>query len=638
MPLKIVTWNINGIRAVKDKSTKQMLDSLQADIVCLQETKVTRDMLDEPVAIVEGYDSYFSFSRKRTGYSGTATYCNARVSPLKAEEGLTGRLSMNHECIIKCYGNTFDYTSAELESLDAEGRCIITQHQIRLPNDEVKNVALLNVYVPRAGDKEDRLWYKLKFLTLLQSRAEELLKQNIHVIILGDLNLAHRAIDNCDPEGNSDCNVRTSRVWMNQFLQASERDLSLPESDDSLTKVALPDLKGGMFSDVYRQLHMDQENACTNWNSSTDARKTNYGRRLDYVLIDTGLSPYVLSSEIMIEVEGSDHCPVSVTLNCDPVPSTVCPSLCSKYMPEFKGQQQKLSSFFQKSARQHKNHVPECKPFSDSNENALDINRPQVIKSTSDSAFFSVSQSESKKSAVQQTSNFRGKRSAAVNVKQSNKKLKGQSDETVSKQPSLTSFFRKVYSGEEKLAGNTSNGINGKYALKPKYDVIDCDTEDVVLTTSANSDRLCTLPCSDPDETIHNSQELDETIHNSQEPDTVSESQGSCQSETYLSQDSYNLHLKVSDEEPLKSSTTSSTGQNTSTASCNNSGQAWKSLLSGPPPPPLCPGHKEPCILKTVNKKGPNKNKQFYICSRPEGAKGNAESRCNYFVWYKHKK
>ncbi|BFZ16068.1 hypothetical protein BsWGS_19107 [Bradybaena similaris] len=634
MPLKIVTWNINGIRAVKDKSTKQLLDSLQADIVCLQETKVTRDMLDEPVAIVEGYDSYFSFSRKRTGYSGTATYCNARVSPLKAEEGLTGRLSVNHECIIKCYGNTFDYTSAELESLDAEGRCIITQHQIRLPNGEVKDVALLNVYVPRAGDKEDRLWYKLKFLTLLQSRAEELLKQNIHVIILGDLNLAHRNIDNCDPEGNSDCNVRTSRVWMNKFLQASERDLSLPESDASLTKVALPDLKGGMFSDVYRQLHMDQENACTNWNSSTDARKTNYGRRLDYVLIDTGLSPYVSSAEIMIDVEGSDHCPVSVTLNCDPVPSTVCPSLCSKYMPEFKGQQQKLSSFFQKSVRQNKNqHIPECKPFSGSNKNALDINRPQVIRSTSDSASFPVSQSESKKCTVQQTSNLHGKRSAAGNAKQSNKKLKIQSDEAVSKQASLTSFFRKVYSGEEKLAGNSYSGINGKCALKPTCDVIDCDTEDIVLTNSASSDRLCTLPSSDPDK----------TIHNSQEPDTLSESQCSCQSETQdsnnLSQDSNNLHFKTSDRGPLRSSTTSSTtGQNTSATSSNDSGQAWKSLLSGPPPPPLCPGHKEPCILKTVNKKGPNKNKQFYICARPEGAKGNPEYRCNYFVWYKHKK
>ncbi|CAG5120355.1 unnamed protein product [Candidula unifasciata] len=630
MPLKIVTWNINGIRAVREKSTKVLLDSLKADIICLQETKVTRDMLDEPVAIVDGYDSYFSFSRKRTGYSGTATYCNARVSPQKAEEGLTGRLSTSHECIIKCYGNTFDYTSADLESLDAEGRCIITQHQIRLPTNEVKDVALLNVYVPRAGDKEDRLWYKLKFLTLLQSRAEELLKQNIHVIILGDLNLAHRDLDNCDPECNSDCNVRTSRVWMNKFLQVLERDPSLPENDDSLTKVALPDLKGGMFSDVYRQLHVDQENAFTNWTSSTDARKTNYGRRLDYILIDTGLSPYVCSSEIMIDVEGSDHCPVIVTLNCDPVPSTVCPSLCSKYMPEFKGQQQKLSSFFPKSVRQNTNQSTSVYiPFSDGNKNVPDVKRSQAVGSVSHSSSFPLSQSELKKSAVRQTSKLHGKRSAAANVKHS-KKLKMQPDEMISKQSSLMFFFRKADSGQTKFPGNNSCGeVSRNCELRPTCNVTGIGAGyELAPTNSSASESVCTLSCSDSEESIHHSQESNSLL----------ESQSICQSDLYLLEESNKFHFKASNGESSKSTTTALTDLRTNSAQCVDSGQAWKSLLSGPPPPPLCPGHKEPCILKTVNKKGPNKNKQFYVCARPEGAKGNPEYRCNYFVWYKHKK
>ncbi|KAG9331159.1 hypothetical protein JZ751_019951 [Albula glossodonta] len=101
--MKVVTWNINGIRTFKG-GIKKALDLFDADIVCFQETKVTRDLLDERTAIVDGYNSYFSFSRGRSGYSGVATFCKDGAMPVAAEEGLTGLLT-NHSNAVGCYGD-----------------------------------------------------------------------------------------------------------------------------------------------------------------------------------------------------------------------------------------------------------------------------------------------------------------------------------------------------------------------------------------------------------------------------------------------------------------------------------------------------------------------------------------------------
>uniref|UniRef100_G3PF93 DNA-(apurinic or apyrimidinic site) endonuclease 2 n=1 Tax=Gasterosteus aculeatus TaxID=69293 RepID=G3PF93_GASAC len=173
--MKIVTWNINGIRTFGG-GIKKALDSLDADIICVQETKVTRDLLDERTAIVEGYNSYFSFSRGRSGYSGVATYCKDSATPFAAEEGLTGLLT-NHEGAVGCYGDQKDFSSEELQPLDNEGRAVITQHRIMCGEKE-KMVTVINVYCPRADpEKPERKQFKLQFYKLLQCRAEALLKE-----------------------------------------------------------------------------------------------------------------------------------------------------------------------------------------------------------------------------------------------------------------------------------------------------------------------------------------------------------------------------------------------------------------------------------------------------------------------------
>ncbi|RUS85110.1 hypothetical protein EGW08_007115, partial [Elysia chlorotica] len=520
--MKILTWNINGIRAVTGKTgVKKMLDSLDAHVVCLQETKVTRDMLDEPTAIVDGYESYFSFSRKRTGYSGTANYCSRLCTPVRAEEGLTGRLQVDEETSVGCFGNTNAYSEKDLEALDAEGRCVITQHRLRLKDGVEKEVAIINVYVPRAGDRPDRLEYKLRFLTLLQNRAQALLREHIHVIILGDLNLTHTAKDNCDPKSDADFLRRSSRVWINNLLRPCERDPNIASSHPDLDAVALRQTDETLlFSDAYRYLHPEESTGYTNWDTSTDARKSNYGRRLDYILVDTGLAGHVIDCRILTEVEGSDHCPVVVTLDCQPLPCTATspPQLCSKLMPEFRGQQQKLSSFFTKTA-----------------------------------------------------------------------------------QASLMSFFAPKTASStnrdcEPLISSRSSDASNEVIPQEDCEVLVClDDQDPVTTN-------CNIP---------------NPSSNCDEIEKASLSQGDTDKQIEDNANSTRLPL-VSSQEGKKNSSSS---------------QSWKSLLCGPAPPPLCPGHKEPCVLKTVRKNGPNKNKQFYSCPRPDGPPGNTQFRCNFFQW-----
>eukprot|EP00058_Branchiostoma_floridae_P008983 XP_002594471.1 hypothetical protein BRAFLDRAFT_124956 [Branchiostoma floridae] len=340
--MRILTWNINGVRATKEP-LKQVLDSLDADIVCLQETKVTRDQLDEASAIVEGYSSYFSFSRVRSGYSGVATYCKDGATPIKAEEGLTGLLTnQKEEDIIGCYGDQTMFTEDELRLLDKEGRAVITQHTIRDTDGKECSLAVINVYCPRADpEKEERKDFKLRFYRLLQTRAQALLQAGSHVIVLGDVNTSHKPIDHCDPDDIEYFSENPGRKWLDQFLLDPHQtgDSGSSESEKG---------PGGYFVDTFRFFHPTQRSAFTCWSTVTGARQTNYGTRIDYIFANRALLNQFQDCTIMPEVEGSDHCPVRGELACIVVASGKCPALCSKYMPEFVGKQQKLSAFFTK--------------------------------------------------------------------------------------------------------------------------------------------------------------------------------------------------------------------------------------------------------------------------------------------------
>ncbi|XP_033115453.1 DNA-(apurinic or apyrimidinic site) lyase 2-like [Anneissia japonica] len=348
--MRILTWNINGIRAMKTP-LKQLFDFLNADIICLQETKITRDLLDEPIANVEGYKSFFSFSKKRSGYSGVAIYCKDAVVPVLAEEGISGVLTASQEGI-GCYGDTSDFSDEDLHALDSEGRSIMTQHKICV-DGHMKDLVVICVYCPRAAsENEERQAYKLKFYRLLQTRAEALVKAGRHVVIVGDVNSCHRPIDHCDPQDEEYFMCQPGRMWLNRFLV----DLHETETEEPIGEDVGNDENGSiteqsekLFVDTFRFMHPTRTHAFTCWCSMTSARQTNYGTRIDYIFADVELLKTEFSTcDIMPEVEGSDHCPVKAELKCKVVPSEKLPPLCSKFMPEFSGKQQKLSSFFTK--------------------------------------------------------------------------------------------------------------------------------------------------------------------------------------------------------------------------------------------------------------------------------------------------
>uniref|UniRef100_A0A8D3CHI0 DNA-(apurinic or apyrimidinic site) endonuclease n=1 Tax=Scophthalmus maximus TaxID=52904 RepID=A0A8D3CHI0_SCOMX len=520
--MKIITWNINGIRTFGG-GVKKTLDSLDADVICVQETKVTRDLLDERSAIVDGYNSYFSYSRGRSGYSGVATYCKDSATPCAAEEGLTGLLT-GHEGAVGCYGDHTEFSGEELQLLDNEGRAVITQHRV-MCEDKVQTVTVINVYCPRADpDKPERKQFKLQFYKLLQCRAEALLKDGSHVIILGDVNTSHRPIDHCDPSDVDQFGENPGRKWLNVFLHQPDEDRNEDEEeepDEESEGTSTDSVRGGKFVDTFRYFHPTRSSAFTCWSTLTGARQTNYGTRIDYIFADRRLvREQFVAADIMPEVEGSDHCPVWGRLRCPLVPSSKPPPLCTRYLPEFAGRQQKLSRFLVKV---------EPTGGGEERENLNPL----------------------------AAGNVSGRKRALASAPVVPKGKKTKTVKTCSKpQGSLLSFF------------------------KPK--------------PTTNAVPLLTL-----------------------RPGSVTKSLR------------HRTHTKRLQPEKLSRRMEDPKLQRMRVPHRG----VPASILHGPPPPPSCKVHGEPCVLRTVKKEGPNMGKQFFVCARPQGHASNPEARCNFFSW-----
>lgn len=385
------------------------------------------------------------------------------------------------------------------------------------------------------------------------------------------------------------------------------------------------------FIDTFRLFHPDQLEAFTNWSSATGARETNYGCRLDYIFADKFLARHVFSKcFIMPEVLGSDHCPVKAVLDCSAVPAKKCPSLCTKYMPQFAGKQQKLSMFLVKASKPRPSS-PLADSAQDSRlssdcDNDQEISQedrnfstrrcssnstvnndmsqamedsqlwqletgPSSSQSTSTDILLSGGSSVDANALVTEQSfpNYL-KRSLSETKKSVTKKSKVES-KTVGKQSNLLNFFGKRATSKP---SNIDNNVVCDHCDNISEDCKTVDTGDLV-----------TLQESD----LHSLQ--------SEEGGKASELRlSSCKSA-----DCGNISQEVSE-----------------LTSHSDNASTWKGLLKGPPPAPLCKGHDEPCVLRTVKKAGPNKGRQFWTCNRPEGHKTNREARCQYFVWVSTKK
>lgn len=252
--MRLISWNVNGIRAVVRYGFWEWLAADQPDVICLQETRIDPQQLTAQMRQPPGYHAHWH-SAERKGYSGVATLC--REAPLAVRHG---------------FGPP---------EFDVEGRVLISEHP---------GITLINAYFPSGQRGHDRVAFKLEFYDALLAFCGDLRQSGQRLVVCGDFNTAHQPIDLARPTQNK----KTSGF--------------LPEEREALGRW----LEAG-FVDVFRRLHPDAEEY-TWWTYRLDARARNIGWRIDYFLVDEELLPHVTGARIRGDVTGSDHCPVELRL------------------------------------------------------------------------------------------------------------------------------------------------------------------------------------------------------------------------------------------------------------------------------------------------------------------------------------
>jgi exodeoxyribonuclease-3 len=252
--VRILSWNVNGIRAAYKKGILSWFSKEQPDILCIQETKAMKEQLPDDLINVNAYNSFFS-SAERKGYSGTATY--TKLKPDKVSNGIG------------------------IEKFDSEGRFLVT---------EFDEFILFNIYFPNGKAKVERLQYKMDFYEAFLKHLKKLLRQGKKIVICGDVNTAHKAIDLARPKPNEKISgfLPEERAWIDKLLEAG-------------------------FIDTFRKFNQKPEQY-TWWDMMTRARDRNVGWRIDYFFISDNLKDNLKNAFILPDVMGSDHCPVGIEL------------------------------------------------------------------------------------------------------------------------------------------------------------------------------------------------------------------------------------------------------------------------------------------------------------------------------------
>jgi exodeoxyribonuclease-3 len=256
--MRLYSWNVNGLRSCAKKGFLDWLNGSESDLVGLQETRVQLPQLPEPVAAPMGWHLELC-PAKRPGYSGVGLYSRNRIPDVESSLGV--------------------------DEYDAEGRLQIAQ---------MGSLTVANVYFPNGSGKNrdnSRVPFKLGFYRALFDRLEPTRKQGAPILVMGDFNTAHRAIDLARPQSNH----KTSGF--------------LPEEREELDRW----LRDG-WTDTFR-LFCEEGGHYTWWSNRFGVRERNIGWRIDYILASPGALPYLKAAQTHPNVMGSDHCPISVDLD-----------------------------------------------------------------------------------------------------------------------------------------------------------------------------------------------------------------------------------------------------------------------------------------------------------------------------------
>jgi exodeoxyribonuclease-3 len=253
--MHLLSWNVNGLRAVHRKGFLAWVAEAQPDILCLQETKAAEQSLPFELKVIPGYRAYFA-AAERKGYSGVALY--TKQEPHTVQRG---------------FG---------IERFDSEGRSIIADYG---------DFILCNIYFPNGQMSPERLAYKLDFYESFLDYADRLQKSGRGVIVCGDVNTAHREIDLARPKENAKTSgfLPQERTWIDRFLSRG-------------------------FVDTFR-LFCAEPAQYTWWDLKSRARERNVGWRIDYFFVSAALQERVRAASILPQVTGSDHCPVGMDIS-----------------------------------------------------------------------------------------------------------------------------------------------------------------------------------------------------------------------------------------------------------------------------------------------------------------------------------
>ncbi len=259
--MRLISWNINGVRAVHKRGELDWAFTTEdADVVCLQETKVSAEDLPRSLSHPEGWKSLYN-PAERKGYSGVATYLREDLAPAAWAPGLG------------------------LDRFDGEGRVI---------RCDLDAFVLYNIYFPNGGRGPERLAFKLDFYDAVFDQLTALVDQGREVVLCGDVNCAHRDIDIHDPArfaGHTGFSQK-ERAFVDRLLDAG-------------------------FVDSFRAEHGDLERQFTWWDNYRNYRPKNDGWRIDYFFITEGLEEVMVDAWISPHIMGSDHCPIGLELDID---------------------------------------------------------------------------------------------------------------------------------------------------------------------------------------------------------------------------------------------------------------------------------------------------------------------------------
>ena len=252
--IRLLSWNINGIRAIDRKNAFDWFLEDKPDILCVQEIKATEEQVPEKMKVIDGYHVYFN-PAERKGYSGVGLY--TKLQPKSVENGLG------------------------IERFDSEGRVQVA---------DFGTFVLYNIYYPNGKASAERLAYKMDFYDAFLEHANNLRDKGKKIIVCGDVNTAHKEIYLARPKENEKVSgfLPEERAWIDRFLDCG-------------------------YIDTLRVFN-DKPDQYTWWDMKTRARERNVGWRIDYFFISATLKKKLAGAFILPDIEGSDHCPIGIDL------------------------------------------------------------------------------------------------------------------------------------------------------------------------------------------------------------------------------------------------------------------------------------------------------------------------------------